>query len=384
MQDFSIDDQKYMARALNLARQGEGSTSPNPMVGAVVVKNGEIIGEGFHHKYGGPHAEVYALQAAGGAAAGADIYVNLEPCSHYGKTPPCAQKLIDSGIKRAVIAMIDPNPEVAGRGIKMLREAGIKVEVGLLEEKAQRLNESFLKYIQSDYPFVYLKKAQTLDGYIASSTGDSKWITNSRARLEGHRLRHRVDAIMVGIGTVLADNPSLTARLEAKNGIDPLRIILDPMLDIPMDARVINQKSRADTLIICAENFPPARAVEALEKKEILAQKEKVQVMSFKTGADNYFRLKDLLQTLHDHKISSILVEGGARLSHTFLKEKLVDKFYYFIAPKIYGGSDGIAAFWGSGPKMMADAVELKIIEQKNLGDNLLFIAEKMHDQKEN
>ena len=374
MQKFSNADQRYMERALELAKLGEGSTSPNPMVGAVVVKDGKIVGEGYHQKYGGPHAEVFALKEAGEKAIGADIYVSLEPCSHYGKTPPCAQKLINTGIKRAVIAMVDPNPEVAGRGIEMLREAGIEVELGLLKEEAQNLNEIFLKYIKSDYPFVYLKKAQTLDGYIASSSGDSKWITNSAARLEGHKLRHRVDAIMVGIGTVLADNPSLTARLESKNGIDPIRIILDPLLEIPLTAKIINQKSTAKTLIITSDNLNNSAAQ---IKKEKLLKKKQVEILTFETDNTNYFNLKKLLIELRDRKISSVLVEGGAKLSHTFLKENLVDKFYYFIAPKIYGGSDGIASFCGEGPKMMSDAVELEILEQKNIDDNILLIAKK-------
>jgi len=382
MVNLIMDDQKYMARALYLAQLGEGRTSPNPMVGAVVVKDGEIIGEGYHQQYGGPHAEVFALEEAGEEAPGAEIYVTLEPCSHYGKTPPCAQKVIDSGIKRAVVAMVDPNPEVAGRGIKMLREAGIEVEVGLFQEEAQVLNESFLKYIQSDYPFIYLKKAQTLDGYIASRSGDSKWITNSKARLEGHKLRHRVDAIMVGIGTVLADNPSLTARLEEKEGLDPLRIILDPLLKIPLDAKIINQDSKADTLIITSTDFPPTGAAASLKKKEKLLKKEKVEIISYENGKDNYFEIKKILKDLHDREIGSILVEGGAKLSHTFLKEDLVDKFYYFIAPKIYGGSDGIASFCGSGPKLMSDSVDLKIIKQKNLGDNLFLIAERKRNKQ--
>jgi len=377
MQNFSAEDQKYMARALKLARLGEGKTSPNPLVGAVVVKEGEIIGEGYHKQYGGAHAEVFALEEAAENAAGSEIYVTLEPCSHYGKTPPCAQKLIDYGVKRAVIAVVDPNPEVAGRGIKMLRKAGIEVEVGLLKEEARTLNESFFKYIQSDFPFVYLKKAQTLDGYIASKSGDSKWITNTEARLEGHKLRHRVDAIMVGIGTVLTDNPSLTARLKEREGIDPLRVVLDPLLEIPLDAKIINQDSNADTLIICSSNFAPARAAAALKKKEKLLKNEKVKIMSLESTSENYFNLRELLKNLHSRKISSVLIEGGAKLSHTFLNEDLVDKFYYFIAPKIYGGSDGIASFCGRGPEMMSDSVELKIIEQKNLGDNLLLIAER-------
>ena len=374
MQKFSNADQRYMERALELAKLGEGSTSPNPMVGAVVVKDGKIVGEGYHQKYGGPHAEVFALKEAGEKAIGADIYVSLEPCSHYGKTPPCAQKLINTGIKRAVIAMVDPNPEVAGRGIEMLREAGIEVELGLLKEEAQNLNEIFLKYIKSDYPFVYLKKAQTLDGYIASSSGDSKWITNSAARLEGHKLRHRADAIMVGIGTVIADDPSLTARLESKNGIDPIRIILDPLLEIPLTAKIINQKSTAKTLIITSDNLNNSAAQ---IKKEKLLKKKQVEILTFETDNTNYFNLKKLLIELRDRKISSVLVEGGAKLSHTFLKENLVDKFYYFIAPKIYGGSDGIASFCGEGPKMMSDAVELEILEQKNIDDNILLIAKK-------
>ncbi|RAK09339.1 diaminohydroxyphosphoribosylaminopyrimidine deaminase [Halanaerobium saccharolyticum] len=376
MENFTMADQKFMARALYLAQQGEGRTSPNPMVGAVVVKDGEIIGEGYHQQYGGPHAEVFALEEAGKEGPGADIYITLEPCSHYGKTPPCAQKLIDSGIKRAVVAMVDPNPEVAGRGIEMLREAGIKVEIGLFKEEAQALNEIFLKYIESDYPFIYLKKAQTLDGYIASKSGDSKWITNTAARLEGHKLRHRVDAIMVGIGTVLADDPSLTARLEEKEGIDPLRIILDPLLEIPLDAKIINQDSKANTLIITSIDFPPAAAAASLKKKEKLLKKEKVEIMSCDSGSDNYFEINKILKKLHNKNISSILIEGGAKLSHTFLKEDLIDKFYYFIAPKIYGGSDGIASFCGSGPELMSDSVDLRIIEQKNLGDNILLIAE--------
>jgi diaminohydroxyphosphoribosylaminopyrimidine deaminase/5-amino-6-(5-phosphoribosylamino)uracil reductase len=254
----------------------------------------------------------------------------------------------------------------------MLREAGIKVELGLFKNEAQRLNEIFLKYIQSDYPFVYLKKAQTLDGYIASKTGDSKWITNSTARLEGHKLRHRVDAIMVGIGTVLADDPSLTARLDSKEGIDPLRVILDPDLEIPIGAKIINQESTAKTLIITSENDDP----DILRKKKKLLKKKQVDILSFETE-NKYFELREILKSLKKRKISSLLVEGGAKLSHTFLKENLVDKFYYFIAPKIYGGSDGIASFCGKGPELMSEAIELKILEQKLLDDNILLIAER-------
>lgn len=377
MRKFSISDQKYMSRALKLAVLAEGKTSPNPLVGAVIVKNGEIIGEGYHQKYGAAHAEVNALAQAGAEAKGAELFVNLEPCSHFGKTPPCTQAIIDSGLKRVVVALVDPNPQVAGRGVKQLREAKITVEIGLLAAEAKKLNEVFLKYIQSDYPFIYLKKAQTLDGYIAASSGDSKWITNDLARREGHKLRQRVDGIMVGIGTILADDPSLTTRLEKIETNDPLRIILDPLLETPIDAQIINQKSEAETLIITAAEFPPARAAANIRKKEKILKKDGVQIINFAVDANNYFNLKEILSYLHQNKIASILVEGGAKLSHTFLAQKLIDKFYYFIAPKIYGGNDGCASFSGAGPKLMADAVDLEIIEQRNLVDNILLIGVK-------
>jgi diaminohydroxyphosphoribosylaminopyrimidine deaminase/5-amino-6-(5-phosphoribosylamino)uracil reductase len=370
-EEFSKEDIKYMKRALKLAEKGEARVSPNPMVGAVVVKNGRIVGEGYHKFYGGPHAEVYALETAGEEALGADIYVTLEPCSHYGKTPPCANKLVSSGIKRAVVAMVDPNPEVAGKGLDILREAGIEVDLGLMSDKAKELNEVFIKFITDEYPYIYLKKAQTLDGYIASNTGDSKWITNKEARLEGHKLRHKVDAVMVGIGTVLADDPSLTTRLEDRDGIDSLRIILDPELEIPLSAKIINQKSEANTLIIAGK--------EAVDKKvskfNKLNSKKQVEIITFTLNKNKFLPIKKILKLLHQKKISSILVEGGAKLSHSFLHEELIDKLYYFIAPKIYGGSDGIASFCGKGPEFMSDAKNIEIIENKKLGDNFLFIA---------
>lgn len=370
-EEFSKEDIKYMKRALKLAEKGEAGVSPNPMVGAVIVKNDRIVGEGYHKFYGGPHAEVYALEKAGEEALGADIYLTLEPCSHYGKTPPCANKLVSSGIKKAVVAMVDPNPEVAGKGLDILREAGIEVELGLMSEKAKELNEVFIKFITDEYPYIYLKKAQTLDGYIASNTGDSKWITNKEARLEGHKLRHKVDAVMVGIGTVLSDNPSLTTRLEDRDGIDSLRIILDPELEVPLSAKIINQKSEANTLIIAGK--------EVLEKKvskyNKLKSKNQVDIITFALNKNKFLPIRKILKMLHQKKISSILVEGGAKLSHSFLHEELIDKLYYFIAPKIYGGSDGIASFCGKGPELMSDAKNIEIIENKKLGDNFLFIA---------
>ncbi len=355
----------YMRKALELARKGEGYTSPNPLVGALVVKDGVIIGQGYHQYYGGPHAEVYALDEAGEQAQGATLYVTLEPCSHYGKTPPCSLRVIKSGIKRAVIAMVDPNPRVAGRGIRELKEAGIEVVVGLLEKEASLMNEVFLKYITAEYPFVYLKTAQTMDGYLATKTGDSKWITNEKSRLWGHKLRHRVDAILVGIGTILKDNPVLTTRLPDKKGKDCIRIILDARLETPLEASILNKNSNASIIIITGDQVE-------LEKVEIYANLEGVEVVTLRLTKDGRVPLKELLKKLHTRGISSLLVEGGGKVNYSFLKEGLVDRLYCFIAPVILGGNDGIAAFSGTGPERMAQISRLKEVEYQLLGDNIL------------
>ncbi|MFW6022292.1 MAG: bifunctional diaminohydroxyphosphoribosylaminopyrimidine deaminase/5-amino-6-(5-phosphoribosylamino)uracil reductase RibD [Halanaerobiaceae bacterium] len=358
----------YMKRTLELARKGEGFTSPNPMVGAIVVKDGKIIGQGYHQYYGGPHAEVYALEEAGIKARGATIYVSLEPCSHYGKTPPCSLKVIESGVKKAVIAMMDPNPLVAGRGIKQLEEAGIETEIGIREKEARELNESFVKYICTDMPFVYLKSAQTLDGFLATSTGDSKWITNEKARLFGHNLRHKVDAILVGIGTVLKDNPSLTTRLPAEEGKDSLRVILDERLEIPLEAKVLNQKSDKKTLIVTGEKSSE-------KKKQLLIKNEGVEILSISLDEDGRIPLDVLLKILHGRCISSVLVEGGGRVNYSFLHNGLVDKFYSFIAPKILGGNNGISVYQGKGPDSMDHVKELKEVQYQILDDNILLTA---------
>ena len=245
-------DKKYMERALELAALGEGNVNPNPMVGAVVVKDGKILGEGYHKKYGGPHAEVFALEEAGEKAKGATIYVTLEPCSHYGKTPPCAKKIIDMGIKRCVIASLDPNPLVSGRGIKMMTDAGIEVITGIMEKEALELNRVFMKYISTKTPYLFLKCGITLDGKIASRTGNSKWITNELAREKVQRLRNKYMGIMVGINTVLADDPSLTARIE--NGRNPYRIVVDPFLDIPLDSKFVNFEDGKSILVTSYNN----------------------------------------------------------------------------------------------------------------------------------
>ncbi len=356
-----------MNKALELAKKGEGYTSPNPMVGAVVVKDGKIIGQGYHHYYGGPHAEVYALDQAGEEAKGATIYVSLEPCSHYGKTPPCSLKVINSGVKKAIVAMTDPNPLVAGRGILQMEEAGLGVEVGILEREAKELNEVFIKYISSDIPYIYLKSAQTLDGFLATSIGDSKWITNEKARLLGHKLRHKVDAILVGIGTVLKDDPSLTTRFTNDKGIDSTRIILDARLEIPLKAKVINQESTANTILVIGENCDES-------KKKFLIEKEQVEILTIPLD-DARIPLDILLKILHDRCISSILVEGGGRVNYSFLHTDLVDKIYSFIAPKILGGNDGISVYAGKGPESMNQVKELTDVQYQVLGDNILMVA---------
>ena len=357
-----------MKKVLELANRGKGYSSPNPMVGAVVVKNGEIIGSGYHKYYGGPHAEVYALDEAGELARGATLYVNLEPCSHYGKTPPCSIKIINSGIKRVVAAMEDPNPKVAGKGFEIMRDAGIEVEVGLLEKEAKKLNEIFIKYITTNFPFVILKSAQTIDGYLATSKGDAKWVTGKETRLFAHKLRHKVDAILIGINTVLNDNPSLTTRLEDREGKDSLRIILDSNLRTPKDAKIINQKSEANTLIVCGKNID-------MEKEKYFNKKEGVELLSLSLNNENQIAIRKLLKILHDREISSILVEGGGQVNHTFLKEKLIDKYYAFIAPKLLGGSDGVSVFTGDGPKKMKKFISLKDIKYQKIADDFLIEA---------
>lgn len=363
------DDRYFMKKALELARKGEGYTSPNPLVGAVVVKDKKIVGQGYHKFAGGPHAEVYALEEAGDKSKGAALYVNLEPCCHFGKTPPCTQKIIEFGIERVVIAVKDPNSLVAGKGIKELRQAGIKVKTGVMKEKAETLNEIFIKYITTDYPFVYLKAAQTLDGFLATGSGDSQWITNEKSRLQGHHLRHRVDAVLVGINTVINDNPRLTTRLPESPSQDSMRIILDSHLRIPPEADIVNHQSQAKTLIVTGAKVNSS-------KKNLLKSKEKVEVMTVPLNNEGKIPVKVLLKKLHKREITGILIEGGGRVNHSFLKAGMIDKVYIFIAPKIIGGSDGISVFSGKGVNRMKDVSSLKNVKFKEIDDNVLITGE--------
>ncbi len=359
-----MQDQDYMRLALNLAKEAEGRTSPNPLVGAVIVKEAEIVGTGYHHYAGGAHAEINALKEAGEQAIDATIYINLEPCSHYGKTPPCADALIKARVKKVIIAMEDPNPQVVGRGISKLKEAGIEVKLGVLEEEAKRLNEVFIKQIATQSPFVILKNAITLDGRVATKSGDSKWISGVESRQLVHKLRDRVDGILVGIGTVLADNPQLTTRLE-NGGRDPIRVILDSQLKISLDAQVITQKSKAKTIVATTVASDPIKQEQLKEKgvKIIVA------------GNGKRVEIPLLLKKLFALGITSLLVEGGSAVNTSFFEEKLVDKYYTFIAPKLIGGVNAVPVIGGLGVDKISEGVEISNKEVKLLGDDILVIG---------
>lgn len=351
----------FMRLALELAEKARGKTSPNPLVGAVIVKDGRIIGTGYHKKAGTPHAEVHALAEAGDEAKGADLYVTLEPCNHYGRTPPCTEAIIKAGIMRVFVAMKDPNPLVCGQGIERLRSHGIEVHEGIMEEEAQRQNEIFLKYIKAKIPFVALKTAISLDGKIATESGQSQWITGEEARLHGHILRNTYDGIIVGIGTVKADNPSLTCRLPDGNGRDPVRIVIDSKLSISPDARILHLNSSAPTIIAATAQAPPER-IKEIEKL--------AKVMIVNDGP--LVSLPDLLRILGEKEITSVLVEGGGQINGAFLRKRLVDKFYFYLAPKIIGGVHAPGPFQGEGIKELNKSVDLTNLALDHLGKDLL------------
>ena len=353
-----------MKKALELAERGRGWTSPNPLVGAVVVREGEVVGEGFHRTAGEPHAEIYALEQAGKQAHGATLYVTLEPCNHTGRTPPCTEAIVKSGVRRVVAGMKDPNPRVKGGGLAFLQSEGIDVSAGVCEHECTRLNEFFIKYATTSLPFVILKCAATLDGRIATRTGDSKWITNSHSRQFVHELRHAVDAVMVGIGTVLKDNPRLTTRLEGRKCSDPTRIILDTHLSIPLETRLLHLSSDSDTLLVTGGSSSP-------EKKEIL-ERWGVRVLTVNHHGDQ-IDLRALVKKLGDLQITSLLIEGGSRVNGSALRAAIVDKVYMFYAPKICGGDDGIPICSGPGVDLMEQTIRLKDISTRRFEDDVVI-----------
>lgn len=356
-----MDDihETYMKRAIVLARRGMGKTSPNPAVGCVIVKDGRIVGEGWHRRAGTPHAEVHALAEAGEAARGADVYVTLEPCAHFGKTPPCAAALVEAGVGRVFAAMVDPNPKVSGRGAEILRAAGIEVVTGLMEGESRLLNEPFIKYMTTGLPFVILKSAMTLDGKTATPSGDSRWITNESSRRFVHRLRSSVDAVMVGSGTVLADDPRLNARIPG--GRDPLRVVVDSVLRIPLDSQMLGLVSAAPTIVATL-------AGDGRKADELRARGVEVLQCRARNGRVD---LADLVARLGERGIQSVLLEGGATLAGEALRLGLIDKFLLFYAPRLLGG-DGPGLFAGESAGAMADAVPLRDLTIRRFGADIL------------
>lgn len=358
-------DKFFMERALRLAEKGVGSTSPNPMVGAVLVKDGEIIGEGFHKKAGEPHAEVLALKQAGERARGAELFVTLEPCSHYGRTPPCVQAIIKAGVTGVVAAMEDPNPLVSGRGIKMLEEAGIQVRVGVMEERARKLNEVFIKYITTKKPFVVGKIAQSLDGKIALSSGISRWITGEPARIRAHELRSRYDAVMVGIGTVLADDPLLTCRLPSREK-DPVKIVVDSTLKIPVNARLFQDSGK---VIIAATQKADRQKMRVL--KELGAD-----IIETESNGGDMVNLPQLFEILGTMGITGVLVEGGSRLLASLSKEELLDKLIIFVAPRLIG-AEGLSSVGNLFVDELKKTPRFTIGSLEQIGEDIMLEAYK-------
>ena len=365
---FMQKKEEYMRRALELARKGEGHTSPNPMVGCVVVKDGRIISEGYHEKYGEFHAERNALTRCTEDTTGADLYVTLEPCCHQGKTPPCTDIIIEKKIARVFVGSMDSNPLVAGKGVQILREHGIYVETGILEEECLKLNEVFYHYITTKTPFVVMKYAMTLDGKIACATGDSKWVTGEIARTQVHRMRGRYRGIMVGIGTVLADDPMLNCRVEG--GVDPVRIICDSNLHIPLESQIVKTASEIETIVACSQE-----SLEAERKQEKIRKLKEAGIQLIGTEGAHGVNLVELMKKLGEQNIDSILLEGGGTLNASALEDGIVNKVYAYIAGKLIGGMDARSPVEGMGIDRMADAITLKDMEIERLGDDFCIVG---------
>lgn len=365
---FMQKKEEYMRRALELARKGEGHTSPNPMVGCVVVKDGRIISEGYHEKYGEFHAERNALTRCTEDTAGADLYVTLEPCCHQGKTPPCTDIIIEKKIARVFVGSMDSNPLVAGKGVQILRDHGIYVETGILDAECRKLNEVFYHYIATKTPFVVMKYAMTLDGKIACATGDSKWVTGEIARTQVHQMRGRYRGIMVGIGTVLADDPMLNCRVEG--GVDPVRIICDSNLRIPTESQIVKTASDIETIVACSQE-----ALESERKQEKIRRLKEAGIQIIGTEGAHGVNLVELMKKLGGQNIDSILLEGGGTLNASALEDGIVNKVYAYIAGKLIGGMDARSPVEGMGIDRMADAITLQNVEIEKLGDDFCIVG---------
>jgi len=357
-----------MTLALRLAAKGRGKTSPNPMVGALVVKKGRIVGRGYHHGPGQPHAEILALTQAGSRARGAILYVTLEPCCHLLKrTPPCVPAVIQSGVRQVVVAMIDPNPSVKGRGIAALRRAGITVTTGIAQEEAAQLNRAYLHWVRTDRPYVILKAGMTLDGKVATAKGESQWITGPRARQEAHRLRSQVDAVVVGVGTVLKDDPSLTARLSDRPlklaSRQPLRVVLDSKLRTPLTARICAKQDQAKTLIVTTSRASQSRR-RPFERAGV-----EVVSLSEKKGRVS---LPALMTVLGKRGITSVLIEGGSTVNATALRAKLVNHVLFYLAPTLLGGQDAKAVIGDRSSERLAQALTLRRVTVRRIGNDVV------------
>jgi len=363
MSTMGDNDERLMAEAVDLAATADYRTSPNPMVGALVVRDSAVIARGAHLRAGEPHAEVLALREAGDAARGADLYVTQEPCSHVGRTPPCVDAVIAAGVRRVVIGMQDPNPKVDGRGIAALRAAGIVVVTGVLEQRVRRLNEFFVKHVTTGTPFVTAKFAMSLDGRIATHTGESRWITSDEARAMVHRLRHAHDAILVGANTVLRDDPNLTTRLPEGGGRSPLRVVVDSRLRVPLEARIFAQESGG--VLIATSDRARGDRLREFEKRGV-----PVVVLPAEHGRVG---LRDLLTALGGREVISLLVEGGSSMHGSAFDQRLVDKVYAFIAPRIIGGIEAPGAVGGHGVDHLADALSLHDVEVSRCGPDVLI-----------
>lgn len=357
-----MTNETYMRLALTMAKKNLGQTSPNPVVGCVIIRDGNIVGMGAHLKAGEGHAEVQAIRMAGEKAEGSTAYVTLEPCSHYGKTPPCAELLIQSKVSKVVVATADPNPKVAGRGIQMLRDAGIEVEVGCLEEEAKELNRFFFHYILKKTPYVTIKTAMSLDGKIATHTGDSQWITSEESRLDVHHERHKHDAILVGVNTVNKDNPSLTTRLPA-GGKNPIRVVLDTHLRISPNSTMLHDGKSPLWIITGKKTF---------QDRSLLKVGEHVEFLSVD---DEETSIHKVLELLGERKVTSLYVEGGGTINDSFIRSGLFEEIHAYIAPKLIGGKSAPTPIGGIGFNSLADAPLLEIISHEKIGSDFKLVA---------
>ncbi len=370
--NWSAEDKRFMERALRLAAKGRGRTNPNPMVGAVIVEHNRVVGEGYHKQAGGPHAEIVALEQAalhkkGQPLTNATLYVNLEPCCHVNKkTPPCLDRVLAAGFKRIVIAMPDPNPQVNGRSIERLRKSGIQVDVGLMQSEARFLNEVYLKYIITGQPFVTLKIALSMDGKIATKTGDSKWISGEEARQYVHKLRNEVDATCVGIGTIMRDNSRLTTRLKRGKGRDPVRVVIDSLLKVPLRANIFTEKSEAATIIVTTQKA-------FFSRKKADVEKIGSKVLTVRHRSQNKVDLTHMIEELGKMGIAHLMIEGGAEIAASSIQEGIVDKIIFFISPKIIGGKNAPGPVGGEGIARMEDAIHLQHLTSKRFGEDIMI-----------